>query len=359
MKKILIYINSMQPAGGIERVVSTLANELCYDYHIDILVKDEPRSFYVLNDRVNINTINVHLKLDMTSRVKRACSLFFSLFLSIIKLRSYFSQHSYDYIYVTTPLSFLECLFTFRVSNKIIASEHGARDNYNRIYKLIKYAYKLAKVYVLPTTEDYRYYLSKGFPASYIPHLRPTLPYIKTNVGQKFVINIGRFTADKRQSLLVSMWSRIISGNPELNDWVLLLVGQGELKKEIEDLINELELSESVKLILPQQNIQDLYTRASIFALTSSSEGFGMVLLEALSFGLPVISFDCPAGPRDIIEDGKDGFLIKNDNVALYESKLRELMLNESYRQSMSESNFIKGQTWNDSEILDKWRELF
>lgn len=349
----------MQPAGGIERVVSTLANELCSDYHIEILVKDEPKSFYVLNDRVNINTINVYLKLDMISRVKRACSLFFSLLVSIIKLRSYFSKHSYDYIYVTTPLSFLECLFTFRVSNKIIASEHGARDNYNGIYKLIKYAYKLAKVYVLPTTEDYAYYLSKGFPVFYVPHLRPSLPYIKTNVGQKFVINIGRFTADKRQSLLVRIWSRIISSNPDLNDWVLLLVGQGELKKEIEGLINELELSKNVQIVPPQKNIQDLYTQASIFALTSSSEGFGMVLLEALSFGLPVISFDCPAGPKDIIEDGKDGFLIENDNITLYESKLRELMLNDSFRQSISESNFIKGQAWNDAKILDKWRGLF
>lgn len=348
----------MQPAGGIERVVSTLANELCVDYHVTILVKDEPTSFYFLNERIGMQTINACLKLDMMSRFKRACSLFYSLFISTFKLRAYFSKYSYDYIYVTTPLSFIECLFTFKVSNKIIASEHGARENYNRVYKLIKNIYKLAKVYVLPTTDDYTYYLSKGFPVVYIPHLRPSLPYIKTDVRQKRVINIGRFTADKRQLLLIRIWSKIIIDSPELKNWELLLVGQGELKDEIEKLINSLSMSDSIKILSPQKNVQELYSQASIFALTSSSEGFGMVLLEALSFGLPVISFDCPAGPKDIIENGRDGYLIKDDNYALYESKLRELMLNEDSRLSMSESGFLKGQAWNDIKILDKWRGL-
>jgi glycosyltransferase involved in cell wall biosynthesis len=348
----------MQPAGGIERVVSTLANELCVDYHVTILVKDEPTSFYFLNERIGMQTINACLKLNMMNRFKRACSLFYSLFISTYKLRAYFSKNKYDCIYVTTPLSFLECFFTFKANNKIIASEHGARENYNKVYKTIKNIYKFSKAYVLPTTDDYAYYLSKGFPVSYIPHLRPSLPYIKTDVRQKRVINIGRFTTDKRQLLLISIWSRIIKSTPELNDWVLLLVGQGELKNEIENLVNDLSISENVKILSPQKNIQDLYTQASIFALTSSSEGFGMVLLEALSFGLPAISFDCPAGPKDIIVNGKDGFLIQNDNIILYESKLRELMLNESFRKSLSESNFIKGQTWNDVKILDKWRGL-
>lgn len=359
MKKILMYINSMQPAGGIERVVSTLANELCQGYHVTILVKDEPKSFYFLNEMIDMRTINTCLKLDMTNRFKRACSLSYSLLISAFKLRSHFSKNNYDYVYVTTPLSFLECAFTFKVGNKIIASEHGARDNYNKIYRIIKYIYRLAKVYILPTTDDYNYYSSKGFPVIYIPHLRPSLPYIKTDVRQKQVISIGRFTADKRQDLLIRIWYRIINNNPELQDWVLLLVGQGELKGDIEALINELSISENVKLLLPQKNVQELYTQASIFALTSNSEGFGMVLLEALSFGLPAISFDCPAGPKDIIDDGKDGFLIKNDNVSLYESKLKELMTNEELRLSMSDSGFLKGQFWNDKKILDKWKGLF
>ncbi len=306
-----------------------------------------------------MQTINACLKLDMTNRFKRACSLFYSLFISSFKLRAHFSKNNYDYVYVTTPLSFLECVFTFKVGNKMIASEHGARENYNRIYRVIKYIYKLAKVYILPTTDDYNYYLSKGFPVIYAPHLRPSLPYIKTNVRQKQVISIGRFTADKRQGLLIKIWSRIINNNPELQDWVLLLVGQGELKGEVEALINELSISENVKLLPPQKNVQELYTQASIFSLTSKSEGFGMVLLEALSFGLPAISFDCPAGPKDIIDDGKDGFLIKDDNVSLYESKLIELMTNEELRLSMSESGFLKGQSWNGKKILDKWKGLF
>ncbi|MCK2084370.1 glycosyltransferase family 4 protein [Aeromonas sp. 3925] len=357
-KRVLIYLDSMQPAGGIERVVATLANVLCIDNEVTILVKDRPSSFYVIDDRIKFDSINSALVFDMSSRIKRAKRILGNIIDSIRKLHFYFKDHDYDCVYVTTPRSYLECLLVLKSGRDIIASEHGARSNYNVVYRAIKLAYKLSRAYVLPTTDDYNFFASNGFPAIHIPHLRPPLKYKKTDTAQKTVINIGRFTPDKRQILLIKLWADIIKNNIQLKDWVLLLVGTGELQNDINSIISELNICDNVQIVPPQINVDELYTKASIFALTSSSEGFGMVVLEALSFGLPVISFDCPSGPKDIISHEVDGFLVEMDNFTLYQKRLTELMLCNDLRAAMSENGFVKGQQWNESNIIDKWRGL-
>ncbi|MBY7825779.1 glycosyltransferase family 4 protein [Vibrio fluvialis] len=358
MKHIIFYVNSMCPAGGIERVVATLANELCKDNKVTLLVKDKCESFYYIDSAITINTIGTYRKLDMNSRFNRIQSLLSSFILSVNSLKMYLTKTEFDYIYVTNPLSFWEAYFTFKCRNKIIASEHGSRLNYNFIYRLLKVGYKLSHCYSIPTRLDFEYYYTNGYPAAYVPHLRPKLDYKITDISQKNVINIGRFTSDKRQLLLLEIWSNILKKNSSLRDWTLILVGTGELEQEINNKINGLNILDRVKVIPPQEDVRNLYTSASIFALTSSSEGFGMVLLEALSFGLPVISFDCPSGPRDIIENNVDGILVSDDNVIEYESSLSKLMSNYTLREKMSHLGFHKAKNWNSHQVGNKWKEI-
>lgn len=348
----------MQPAGGIERVVSTLANELCKNHYVTILVKDNPISFYGIDERIHIQSLETYKKLNMNSRIQRMYSQLHSFISSVFNLSSYLKDNKCDYIYVTTPLSFWECVFSLTAPRNIIASEHGARDNYNFFYKLLKLGYKLSRYYVIPTIDDYNYYSGKGYPVVYIPHLRPDLVYKTAAMDKKSIINIGRFTEDKRQILLLHIWSNIIKKHDELCDWELVLVGSGELEDEIRTAILKLNLLDNVRICPPQLNVGELYSQASIFALTSRSEGFGMVLLEAISFGVPVISFDCPAGPKDIVEDGVDGFLIKNDDVEAYELALVRLMSSFELRSRLSQSGFEKAARWNESKIVSQWMRI-
>jgi len=358
MKHIIFYVNSMLPAGGIERVVATLANELCKNNDITIVVKDKCESFYNLDSSVKIKSINTYKNLDMNNRFKRAVSLFSSFILSIYFLRKYLHKNDFDYIYTTNPLSFWESYFTFKCKDKIIASEHGSRLNYNIIYRMLKVGYKLSHTYLIPTKMDFDYYSNDGYPARYIPHLRPLLDYKITDISKKNVLNIGRFTSDKRQILLLDIWSNILLKNKFLRDWTLVLVGSGELENEIFKKIHELDISGNVKVVPPQVDVKELYTSASIFALTSSSEGFGMVLLEALSFGLALISFDCPSGPRDIIEHDIDGFLIDYDDIDEYELSLTNLMNDIQLRSRMSLSAFDKAKEWNNTNVDNEWKKI-
>ncbi|MCD9504171.1 glycosyltransferase [Photobacterium phosphoreum] len=357
MKKILFYLNSMKPAGGIERVVSTLANQLSENYNIDILVKDESISFYQLNNNISIKSIGSYEKLNMNSRLSRAFSFVKSYVVSTLKMRRYLDRNKYDYIYVTTPLNFWEVISTFKSNNNVIASEHGARVNYNFIYKLLKKGYKFSYKYIVPTTDDAHYYSENGYPVLYIPHLRPELNYNKSELNNKRVLSVGRFTDDKQHLLLIDIWIDIQKTNDKFKEWKLVLVGDGELKDEISNKI-KMENIDNIEILKPQKNISDIYKNASLFVLTSSSEGFGMVLLEALSFGLPVISFDCPSGPRDIITNGKDGYLISNFSNYEYKEKLKRLLTDASLREAMSIQGFEKGDTWNENNILKRWKEI-
>lgn len=358
MKHIIFYVNSMLPAGGIERVVATLANELSKDNKITILVKDQCESFYNLDSSIKIESISTYKKLDMNNRFRRALSLFSSFIFSVYLLRRYLLKKEFDFIYVTNPLSFWESFLSFRCKNKIIASEHGSRLNYNIIYRILKAGYKYSNTYLIPTKTDFDYYYNHGYPARYIPHLRPLLDYEITDISKKNVLNIGRFTSDKRQLLLLDIWHNILLRNKSLRDWTLVLVGAGELENEIIKKVHELNISCNVKILPPQADVKSLYTSASVFALTSSSEGFGMVLLEALSFGLALISFDCPSGPRDIIDNNIDGILIYNEEVEKYESSLINLMIDSDLRARMSQSGFDKAKEWNSTNINNEWKKI-
>ena len=105
--------------------------------------------------------------------------------------------------------------------------------------------------------------------------------------------------------------------------------------------------------------MEEKYAESSIFVLSSRYEGFGMVLIEAMSFGIPCVSFDCNYGPSDIIKDGEDGFLIKNGDEKDFAQKLQELMRDENLRKEMGEKARVNVERFLPEHVVKKWDELF
>ena len=106
--------------------------------------------------------------------------------------------------------------------------------------------------------------------------------------------------------------------------------------------------------------IADYYSASSLFVFTSRMEGFGMVLLEAMSFGLPCISFDCPSGPRDIIDEGKNGFLIPCYDKELFAEKICQyIMSNRGDKQKLGQGATRKVENWDNRAILEQWKDIF
>lgn len=361
MKKILIYVDSMAPAGGIERVIANLSNEWIKKYEVMILVKDNGNSFYGLDERILVKSMNRQLILNMKNRFYRMISFIKSIFLSHFRLKKILSNENPHFIYTSNPLNSLEIFLSGKeYTKRLIISEHGSKLGYNKVYNFLKsIVYPKAYKISVPTKMDTEMYIEKGYPAQYIPHMSTFEAKEMNNLDTNIVLNIGRLTSSKQQIKLLKIWNSL-KDKSKLNNWKLKIIGKGEEKENLEQFILEHQMEDSVEIVEPTPNVEVLFKQASIFAFTSRFEGFGMVLLEAMSFGIPCISFDCPSGPRDIIKNGINGFLIDNNNLDEYEKKLRKLILNENnVRQRFGKKAFVTAKQWDNDIITKEWEVLF
>lgn len=360
MKNILFYFNSLKPSGGIERVIVTLANKLCDDYKVTIIVKDNPISFYELNKEIQFISLDNELNFNMNSKLSRVFSAFFSVIKNTISLRRFLNKNKFDYYYLAHPLNVLEFHFSRGVNgDDTVITEHGSPDAYNSIYNIIKTKlYPKALVYIVPTSSDALYYKKMSFPVRHIPHFRSTLQYEKVMSNQNIALNIGRFTDVKQQFILLKIWNSLIKKKQIVN-WKLFIVGEGELKNTFLEYIEENELQEYIFILPPRKDVEFYYKQASLFILTSKSEGFGMVLLEAVSFGIPCISYDCPSGPRDLITNNVDGILVPLFDEILLEEAVLKLTNSSDIRRQLGERCYEKSLEWSDLKIYQKWISIF
>ena len=181
-------------------------------------------------------------------------------------------------------------------------------------------------------------------------------PKQPSSLKRKRVIAVGRYVYQKGFDLLLQIWSKIEKDNP---DWELFVFGTGN-RSYYELLKKKLNIDDNrCHLEGPSPNIQEEYLNSSVFAFTSRFEGFGMALVEAMACGLPVVSFDCPCGPRDIITDNEDGILVKNGSVADFVLALNKLMRDESLRIQMSVLGRKNVERFKIEYIAEQWKSLF
>lgn len=178
----------------------------------------------------------------------------------------------------------------------------------------------------------------------------------QSTLKEKKVIAVGRLEYQKNFQSLVNAWSHVAKKNP---DWKLEIWGEGSKRVELENLIAKLNLKKHVFLKGYTYDIQSQMSKASIFALSSIFEGFGLVIVEAMSCGLPVVSYACPCGPKDIITEREDGFLIEVNDEILLAKKINLLIENEALRKQMSDAAKIKAEQYNIENITTMWINLF
>ena len=175
-------------------------------------------------------------------------------------------------------------------------------------------------------------------------------------LDSKIVIAVGRLNHQKGFERLIKAWAIVVQ---YITDWNLQIIGDGELRDDLQCQIDKLGLSDKVSLNKTETDMVSVYKNASILAMTSHYEGLPMVLLEAQAAGLPIISFDCKCGPKDVIEDGKSGFLVPNGDIDLFANKLMVLIKDNGMRKSMGKSAFQNSTRYSENLIMHKWVELF
>jgi glycosyltransferase involved in cell wall biosynthesis len=181
---------------------------------------------------------------------------------------------------------------------------------------------------------------------------------LRADVSKKQVIAAGRISPVKAFDQLIEAWALIHQAYP---DWQLHFYGQDFLdtQQKLERLIEKHQLEHVIKFKGCVNNLAETMINYSIYALTSETECFPMVLLEALSVGLPIISYDCPNGPRNILTDGEDSILVANKNIPIFANNLKVLMQNENLRHEMGTKGIENVKRFSLQSIMQKWMNLF
>ena len=372
----LVYITpALYMAGGVERVLTLKANYFAEHFGYDITIiltegKDKPL-FYPLSNKIKVINLNIGFE-ELWS-----CSFVKKIFVYLKKQRQFKKTLTKELMRLRPDITIsllrreINFLNDIKDGSRKIGELHVNRANYrnfeandSNFFKILFAKFwmhslvaKLKKLdrFVVLTEED-----KDAWPElknnRVIPDPLSFLPTKHSELKERRVIAVGRYVYQKGFDLLLQAWSKIEKLYP---DWQLVIFGDGD-RTPYENQMKALGVDDNrCHLNGPTSNVQHEYINSSIFVFSSRFEGFGMVLVEAMACGLPVVSFDCPCGPKDIIKDGEDGILVENGNIELLASSLSILINDESLRKSMSKAGQKNAQRFNIVHIAEQWRDLF
>lgn len=347
-KKITFVIGSMGK-GGAERVISLLANEYAKrDWKVDILLLLEDKSDYTLDENVNLISFANH----KISRI-----LYFPVW--HYRIRKYLKKTKPDQVIsFIARINIITILANLGVKRPLIISERNdpKQDGRSLITSILtKLLYPLADKVVFQTAWAQSCFPKKITKKSVIIANPIKVEEYATGILSKKIVSVGRLIEQKNHKLLIKAFKKVSEKYP---DYELMIYGEGRLRGELSNLINELNLSKKVLLPGNSSNIHQEISNAEIFVLSSDYEGLSNALLEAMMMGIPCISTDC-AGSIEFIDHEKSGYIVRRgDEKALYEAMIKliedkELAKNISLNASLM-SNKLKVEN-----IISLWdREI-
>lgn len=340
MRTVSIIIDGISNSGGTDKVATLLTNEfslLGYKTIIYPLKKGKP--YYPVSDKVIISC-------EYDSR-----------YLNLVSAFKNIKKSNTDVIVISMGRLSLECgilIKLFNAKNNFICSDHVSLSSFSKIKKNLKLiAYKKYTSIVVLTEADKKNLKDEKIclPIKVIRNISSfkndhNIYKCKSNK----VIAIGRLSYQKNFSRLIDIWCEM-----NTTGWELKIIGDGEERSNLFKKINKKNCN-NIKIINATKAIENHYKDAALLAMTSRYEGLPMVLIEAKSFGLPVIAFDCETGPNELI--CQDGVLINYRDDESYIKEFQFLLDNESVRKELSANANRNAEKYSPNYIIQEWKEL-
>lgn len=379
--KLVYCIPDLFRPGGIERMLSVKASYLAeykegkpYDVTIITTGQMGKPNYYTFSDKIKF--------IDLGINYEECLSMpFFKRFLSRRKKRN---EHKKKLANVLEQISADIVISTFTHESSFLPSiKDGSKKilefHFSQGYKQkqakaegASFLLKLAYTYLtfieehitapkydafIVLTEADRKKWKKTVPnVLSIPNIIPFQNEGQAKLDNPIALSVGRLDAQKGHDRLINIWKII---KDECPDWKLLIIGSGKEKKTLLEQIKSNNLQEQVMIQAPDRNIIQRYSASSLYLMTSRYEGFPMVLLEAMSMGLPCISYTYPNGPAEIIHNGEDGFLVKDGDEALFALQAIKLMKDSALRKEMGTKAQINIRRYACDTIMKQWIRLF
>lgn len=373
MKKVSILALHLN-YGGIEKAITTLANYLCNDFKVEIActykISDKPA--FNLDKRVKVVYLNsfVPNKEEFKTAIKEKGILKILKegikSIKILYLRKKtminYIKTSDSNIIISSRLLFNKILSKSKKKNVLtIGWEHNHYHGNLKLAKKTAQSVKNLNYFVLVSQElqkDYEKLLKNtNCNCIYIPNTIDEIPSEKSKLTEKRLISIGRLAKEKGYIDLLNISKSIFNKYP---DWHLDIIGDGDEKENLINYIKENNLSKYITLhgFKNTEYINNILAKSSIYLMTSFTESFGIVLLEASSFGIPLIAFDSAEGAKEIINDGLNGYLIPNRDKNAYLNKLEKLINDYNLRIKMGQEARKKAFQYTPKEVMTLWNKI-
>lgn len=351
MTKLLFFIPSLVNSAGTERISTSLANFLVKKgYHVDFVVHSlNTNSFFSIDSKVKI--LSLGLDGDINSHKFRAAW----------RLRKLIKANSYDVVLnVGVACSYVTLLaMPYLLGCKVISWEHFSIKGLNLKRRIKHYfaASLVDKTIVLTYADSSAYPAILKNKVEVIPNFTSINEYGQSaTLSNKVVLACGRLEESVKQfDLLIDSWKIV---NATCPDWTLRIIGGGDAKK-LYDKIRFLGLSKSIVLAGICDDMSKEYLGCSIVVVSSKYESFSLVIIESMSFGIPIVSFDCPLGPHEILTGCEGAKLVDNGNVNALAGALIEVISDEKLRLQMGKAALIRyKEKYSQNQIIDGWLNL-
>ena len=360
-------------AGGMERVLTMKANYFAehFGYDVTIILTDgkEKPIFYPLSDKVKV------INLDIGFEELWTCSFLKKIFFYLKKQHLYKKLLNRELMRIRPDITVsmlrreINFINDIQDGSKKIGEIHINRANFRNfegnnalknlfskfwMNSLLSKLQRLDRFVVLTEKDKEAWVELKN--VCVIPNPLSFTSTRRSTLSEKRIIAVGRYCHEKGYDLLLKAWGIVQN---RTTDWRLEIFGEGD-RTQYEEMVDTLNLDRHRCILNGRSSkIQDEFLNSSLSVCSSKFEGFGLVITEAMACGLPVVSFDCPWGPRAIISDGEDGILVENGNVDKLAETIVLMIQNPERRKAMADKAIENVQRFRIDQIAGLWKSLF